>query len=166
MTPRDWGVALLALLVVAGSAPALWAHPIHTTLTDLAYAPRAPVITISVRVFADDFGDAVARRTGVTPARGARAWEAAIFAYARSEFALLSGRERLPLSWCGVRPQGEVLWLCLRAPAPRGGLRGLRVRNAMLLEHFEDQVNIVRASYAGTRRSLLFTRGAGPKVLR
>jgi hypothetical protein len=58
-----------------------------------------------------------------------------------------------------------VVWLCLRAPAPRAAAR-LTVHNRMHFELFEDQVNVVQATLGGRRRSELFTRGDGPKPLR
>ncbi len=51
-------------------------------------------------------------------------------------------------------------------PAIPGGLATLAVRNAVMSELFEDQVNVVQAVVAGARRSLLFTRGDGAKPLR
>jgi hypothetical protein len=56
------------------------------------------------------------------------------------------------------------LFVCLRAPAaaaPAGG----RVRSAILSDVFTDQVNIVQATVGGRRQTLLFTPGAGPKLL-
>ena len=57
-----------------------------------------------------------------------------------------------------------MLLLRLRGEAP-AGLAGARVRHSVLCERFDDQVNIVRATYAGRSASLLFTRGDGAKAL-
>jgi hypothetical protein len=136
------------------------AHPIHTTLTQLAYDRGARSVTISVRVFADDFGTAIQRHSG-----GRGSFDQAALAYARRTLTLSpGGKKALPLSWCGARQQGIVVWLCLRAPAR--GLEGLVVHNRMHFELFDDQVNIVQATVDGRRRSLLFTRGDRPKRLR
>ena len=37
--------------------------------------------------------------------------------------------------------------------------------NRVLTERFADQVNLVRATYAGRSATLIFTRGDGPKAL-
>jgi len=42
----------------------------------------------------------------------------------------------------------------------------LQVRNVMLCELYEDQVNVVQSTVAGARRSLLFVRGDPFKPLR
>jgi hypothetical protein len=70
----------------------------------------------------------------------------------------------VPLSWVGQRRTNEVVWLELRT-ASRAVLKGLRVRNAMLFEFHDDQVNIVQAEYSGSRHTTLFTRRDQPKTL-
>jgi len=141
--------ALLPLLA------ALAAHPLHTTLTQLAYREADRSVAVTIRVFADDFRAVLTR--DVT--------DSAAAAYLRSAFTL-SDRSGRPLAvvWCGMRRTGDLLWLCLRAPAPQG-LSGLRVRVALLFDRYEDQINIVQATYQGRRVAQLFIRGDGPKPL-
>ena len=57
---------------------------------------------------------------------------------------------------------GEVMRVLANTWA---GLTGGRVASALLSERFEDQVNIVRVTYGGRRRTLLFTRGEAAKAL-
>lgn len=71
-----------------------------------------------------------------------------------------AGRPLAP-AWCGARRAAEALLVCLRVPA--SGKGGLRVRNALLVERFSDQVNIVRSTVAGAVRTVLFTAGDGVK---
>ena len=68
------------------------------------------------------------------------------------------------LRWDGATRSGDVVQIRLRGDVP-GGLAGARVWIALLCERFEDQVNIVRATYAGRTASLLFTRGDAAKAL-
>jgi hypothetical protein len=87
-----------------------------------------------------------------------------VFAYLSATFALTDERgRRLPLQWRGSRRQGDLLWISLSAPAMT--LAGLRVRNSVLCELYDDQVNIVQASGGGRRTSLLFTKGDGAKKI-
>ena len=154
-------LALAVLLVPAARAGL--AHPLHTTLTRISYDPSTRVLDVSVRVFADDFSAAVmgrGRAVGdVVPP------DSAMLRYVTGRFALLrSGGAMVPLRWCGMRRDGEALFLCLRAteqPSPTG----VRMRNALLSEVFRDQVNIVQASYGRASRTLLFTPRDGMKML-
>ena len=158
---RGTVLALGVLLVPA--VRTAFAHPLHTTLTQLSYDASTRLLTVSVRVFADDFSAAVmpggrASSLVVPP-------DSAMLRYVSGRFTLQrSGGGPIPLRWCGMRRDGEALFLCLRAagqPSPAGA----RLRNALLSEMFADQVNIVQASYGGARRTLLFTPWDGTKVL-
>jgi hypothetical protein len=157
--------ASIATCALASHAAAGAAHPLHTSLAQLAYEPSRRELTVSVRVFADDFGAAVARAARLRPAAGLPVPEAAMYRYVTSRFALTDAAGRaVPLAWCGVRQAGEMLFLCLRAPAPRPPT-GLRLRNALLVEAFDDQVNIVQTTFQASRRTTMFTAGDGAKPL-
>jgi len=142
----------LLLAVLSG----LTFHPLHTTLTQLAYRDADRTVEVTVRVFADDFRAALG---------GGDVTDSAAAAYLRSTFTLADPAGRpLAIAWCGLRRTGDLLWLCLRAPAFQG-VTGLRVRVTLLFERYADQINIVQASYAGRRAALLFTRGDAAKAL-
>lgn len=129
-------------------------HPLHTTLTELTFSAADRTVQVSVRAFADDFRAAAGDLS-----------DSAAFVYLRSALTLSDRDGRvMPVAWCGVRRDGDLLWLCLRAPAPRG-LAGVQVRARLLFELYRDQINIVQASYDGRRASLLFSRGDSAKVL-
>ncbi len=111
-----------------------------------------------MRVFADDYAAGVATARGATPHERERV-------YVGTSFLLRERNGRVVrFTWCGARHEGEVVFVCLRGAAP-SGLRGGQVRNAMLFDLYDDQVNVVRARYAGRARSLLFTPGDGARRL-
>ncbi len=144
----------MRLLWVVGMAGALALHPLHTTLTQLGFDARDRTALITIRVFADDFRAA---------ARGES--DSTAFKYVAAEFTLTNEDGRaLTLAWCGTRRTGDLLWLCLRAPAPNG-LAGLRVHARLLFDLYADQINIVQARYGAQHVSLLFSRGDPPKPL-
>jgi len=129
-------------------------HPLHTTLTDLTFNAADRTVQLSVRAFADDFRAAAGNGS-----------DAAALAYLRSALVLSDRDGRvLPLAWCGLRRDGDLLWLCLRAPAPRG-MAGLQVRARLLFDLYRDQINIVQARYDGRQTSFLFSRGDSAKAL-
>jgi len=155
---------LLLLLLPAGAtadiAPKVGrVHPMHTAVVEITYQPVSGFAAIQIRVFRDDFGAAMAHAASATPI------DSAMARYVRGTFHLTDRAGRtLPLRWDGAEESGDVLVLRLSAPAPEG-LHGAQVLSALLCDRFEDQVNIVRASYEGHTRTLLFTRGDGVKPL-
>lgn len=155
-------------LLAGGTTPARAdAHPLHSTITELVTDLTRGTVRATIRVFADDLRAAVLRSAGSrsVTAEGA-AWDAALLTYAARTFTLEDARGRpLPLRSCGVRRTADLLWLCVEAGLPRDGAP-LRVRNAMLCELYEDQVNVVQGNVGGSRRSLLFVRGDRMKELK
>lgn len=158
----------LAALVVAGVPTAARAHPLHTTLTELSYDARSGAVSISLRLFADDFAAAVTRTSTGGP-RGATAMppDTAMFRYISQRFSLVAagaaGRP-VALRWCGVRRTGEVVFVCLQGTSG-APLSGARLMNRLMTETFDDQVNMVQALHGGRRQMLLFTKRDGPKAL-
>jgi hypothetical protein len=142
----------LALLGLAA------AHPMHTAVIEIVADGRGGA-TVSIRAYADD----LAAAAGV-PDGGAAA-DSAIAGYVRRGVTITDRRGRvLGLQWDGAEPAGDAVVLRLHAAAP-AGLGGARVAAGLLAERFPDQVNIVRASYGGSTRTLLFIRGEAAKAL-
>ena len=152
-------IKLLALALVGGRA-----HPMHTTVTEVVQEDAGGRASIQVRVYVDDLQTAVPLPGGVEGVDSAAA-DSAMARYLRGTFALADRTGRpVRLAWAGAERMGDVILLRLRGEVP-GGLAGARVTSLVLCEHFEDQVNVVRAEYAGRTTTLLFTRGETAKVL-
>jgi hypothetical protein len=154
---------LLTLLLPAGAmadtGSLIQVHPMHTAVVELTYQPAGGVVAIRIRTFRDDFGATISLSPSRLPA------DSAIARYVRGALHLTDRAGRvLPLRWDGVEQSGDVIVLRLTAPAPEG-LQGSQVLSALLCERFEDQINIVRASYGGHTFTLLFTRGDRAKAL-
>ncbi len=151
---------LLALLPLAPvTTPPTNAHPMHTAVAEISYDDATRTASIQIRVFADDLYAAVTESPAPTGA------DAAISRYLEGKFRLTDQvGHALALNWIGAERDGDVLFLRLAAKVP-GGLSGVRITSTVLCERFEDQVNIVRASYGGHTSTLLFTRGDPPKPL-
>ena len=131
----------------------------HTTMTELVQTDATGNVTVQVRVFADDF------RTAVPTGNDPVAADSAMARYLRGTLALADRTGRpLRLAWAGAERSGDVVLLRLTGQVP-SGLAGARISSLVLCERFEDQVNIVRATYGGQVATLLFTRGEVSKAL-
>lgn len=130
---------------------ALGTHPLHTTHTEVVLeAPDAAKLTI--RAFSDDLRAAVVRREGAVS-------DSAIIRYLRATVELRGPDGRAAaLSWNESHPDGDIIQIVLtaRLSAP---LAGSTLRQAMQMEMFEDQVNVVQVRYDGRQVSLLFFGG-------
>ena len=141
------------------------AHPLHSTITEVTDDRARGVVRATIRVFADDFGTAVARFGRTRSVSAGPQSDAAVLSYLASafEFADRTGHA-LPIRSCGTRRTADLLWVCVEV-ASADGLAGLKMRNAILCDLFGDQVNVVQGVSGGARRSVLFTKGDRAKAL-
>ena len=139
-----------------------YAHPLHTTFTELSHDQRTGILTASVKVFADDFVRRITRNTRVNPGDDAVLQRLA-FNYLAATLKI-TGRpgEQGSWQWCGWKRSADLIFACMRT---RLSPAAIRVSDSILCDVFADQVNIVQASLTGKRQTLLFTAGDGEKAL-
>jgi hypothetical protein len=119
------------------------AHPIHTTVLHFRWDARSAVLEGTLRIFDDDLRGA-AKDAGLSPK-----------AYVLKHVGVVAAGRPVPLTPCGEQRVADAVLVCLRGRAD--DLRGLRVRNELLLERYADQVNIVRVE-RGSAATILLTR--------
>jgi len=157
------GSALLIATVTEANA-----HPLHTTLSTVSYVAGTGMLNVSVRLFADDFSAAVSGQPTPDSRRVALPTDSAMFRYVNQRLAIVARDERgamsrIPMQWCGATHDGDVVLVCLRGTAR--SMRDAHVRNRLMSEVFDDQVNMMHVTVAGRRQTMLFTRRDGVKPL-
>ena len=165
-------VRMLAVVILAFLSPGLAgiqtaeAHPLHTTFAELTHDTRGGALRISLRVFVDDFTKAAEIHSSRAAKRVTSAKQNPIADYAVASLSLTetSGKP-IAMAFCGAKRVGDLMWLCFSAVDPSGG-KGIRIASRVLFDQFDDQINVVKANYAGRTSSLLFTPGDQAKLLR
>jgi hypothetical protein len=127
---------LLALLL---SLP----HPIHTTVLELRWDARTRGVEGTLRVFEDDLLAASSRERLTASA------------YVLRHLELTVAGKPVPLRACGERRAADAVLVCLRGET--GDPRGWRVGNSILMDRYDDQINIVRVDN-WTSTTLLLTK--------
>lgn len=157
------GIVFLAAIMAAPVREA-FAHPIHMSYTEVRYSPATSSIEISIRVYANDFSAAAARRARVSLRADSTIDGRNALDYMRQNFQITdaSGKALNPVS-CGVVRAQDMLKFCFRLPSRRDA--ALRVRNTVMTELFSDQVNVIQSVGSKGRTSRLFVRGDGWKEL-
>jgi hypothetical protein len=157
--------ALLAVLsLMAVTATRASAHPIHMSYTDVHYSAATGSIEISIRVYANDFSAAAARRAHVSLRVDSLIDGRNALDYVRQNFQIIdaSGKAVNPTP-CGVTRSQDMLRFCFRLQS-RGDFIW-RVRNTVMTELFSDQVNVVQIAGSKGRKTVLYVRGDGWKAL-
>ena len=158
--------AALAAASLAAVARHAYSHPLHTTLTEVTVRADG-ALELVLRAFVDDFAAAVSERRPVSAAATPTPPDSATARYLEARLVLADAAGRpLPLQVVGIRRASDVMWVTLRSTGTSLG-SPVRLTNRVLFERFDDQVNIVQASVAGRRQTLLFTKreGAATKSL-
>ena len=141
---------LLVALTIATPAIAS-AHPLHTSLAKISIDGSGRNVSVSIRVFADDFElAAAASRLSTTE-------------YARRAVSVTDSHGSVVgLEPCGVVRKVDLLWICLKGRAASNAGRGT-VTSTILFERFGDQINVVTTELEGKSRKFLFTPGSKPR---
>ena len=166
---------ILTALLLACAAPrsmparapaSVAAHKFYTSLGLVEYNASEKSVEVTLRVFADDLELALKRRAG-REVRLDREKDAGqlVLAYLRDTFELKNrDGESKALKWVGMELRAGVAWLYVEAEMPEG-LAGARLRDHVLFELFDEQVNTVSVRYPGASADLVFVQGVGERVV-
>ncbi|MBF9219962.1 DUF6702 family protein [Hymenobacter ruricola] len=158
-------LAAVLLLPLAGAAPA-W-HAYHSTITELRHNAAKQQLELSVKVFTDDFEKAISqgqpKPVNLTDAGPRPLALAAAYLQRTLQVRTVAGAA-LPLQVLGMQPENDGYWLFCKVPLP-GPVSGVQLRQAMMLEAFGDEMNIVNLEANGKKQSALFRAGHEQEVL-
>ncbi len=158
-------VALVLLFPLGGAVPAL--HAYHATITELRYNAAKKQLELSVKVFADDFEKALSQgqpaHVNLTDA-GPRPLALASAYLQRTLQASTAAGAPLPLQVLGMQAEKDGYWFYCKVPLP-GPVPGVQLRQAMMLDVFGDEVNIVNFEAGDKKQSALFRAGHEQELL-
>ena len=158
--------ATLLLFPLAGARPAR--HAYHSTLTELRYNPAKKQLELSVKVFVDDFERAISKgqpKTVSLTEPGPRPLVLADAYFQRTlQISTVAGA-RLPMQVLGMQAESDGIWFYCKVPLA-GPLAGIKLRQAVLLDAFADEMNIVNIEANGKKQSALFRAGHEEEVVK
>jgi hypothetical protein len=133
-------------------------HPLHVSVTEIEYDERERELEIVSRIFTDDLETAIRASRNLpeldllNPPSGLTTTQLAQeYVLARLKI-VLDGKSQ-KLSFLGVENDGEAL-VCYVQVKDVKKWKSITVTNAVLLETFDDQSNLVHVTLAGKVRSL------------
>ena len=165
MRPLAAFAALLLLFPLGGAAPAF--HAYHSTITELRYNADKKQLELSVKVFTDDFEKAISQgqpgRVSLAEA-GPRPLVLATAYLQRTLQVSTPAGAPLPLQVLGMQAENDGYWFYCKVPLP-GPVAGIKLRQAVLLDAFSDEMNIVNVEAGSKKLSALFRAGHEQEVL-
>ena len=149
---------LLVAGCLMGSRP-LTLHDFHASVTQIQYNAKERVFEISMRIFTDDFEKALSATSGskVSLAQSDKN-DPLIEKYVLSHFAYVSPQKQTkPIKYVGHETEVDANWLYLEMPYTEP-FRGGSLKQNVLMELFDDQVNMVNIQYQGQKKTFVFRK--------
>ena len=164
-----FSLALLALAVLfehAGSMSARPRHTFHASLMQVEYNDKEKLVEMSLQVFTHDLENILSRRSGKTVILEKTPDASQLTLAYLNESINLKGRDGKvrTFSWVGMEPEADAVWLYIETKMPEG-LDGVELRNRVLFELFNDQVNRVHIKYDNKKYDLVFKPGDDFKAI-
>lgn len=149
---------ILLLLFVLGS----WIlHEFYVSLTEVRFNPQSKRIEVSIRIFPDDLDRALLKKHGIFTqlASELEAPEAdsLVGDYLQEHFSLEVDGQSLELEYLGKEPEADAIW-CYLESEKIAEPSHYQIYNSILIQSFEDQVNIVQVYQGSWNRGLMFNR--------
>ncbi|MBO3273277.1 DUF6702 family protein [Hymenobacter defluvii] len=162
---RSW---LFLLLLMVGMMSRAQAHTYHASIMDVHYNPQKKQLEVAVKVFTDDLEKAlsVGQPKPVSVLEDPKP-QLATLTSALLRRALVFGTkpgEILPWRYVGMERDHDAHWLYLAVPLSSAP-PALYLRNHLLLDTFDDQMNIVNVEANGKKQSALFRGGEDVRKL-
>ena len=146
-----------------GNRP-LTLHEFHASVTQMQYNAKEQTFEISVRIFTDDFEKALSAASGskvvLNPSSGGVTDknDPLIEKYIHTHFTYTNPQRQAKLiKYVGHETEADANWLYLEMPYAEPFKGGLLKQN-VLMELFDDQVNMVNVQYQGQKKTFVFRK--------
>lgn len=163
----------LSLLILAAGflsgnrsaiAPNRTRHEFHASVTQMQYNPKDHAFEISIRIFTDDFEKALSQESnskvhlsGSTAGPNDKN-DLLIEKYIRSHFSYASPQKQTKtFSYVGHEIEADANWIYLEMPYNEPFKGGL-LKNNILMDMFDDQVNMVNIQYQGQKKTFVYRK--------
>ena len=152
--PLGLGLILLSLLLCG----AWMMHEFYVSLSEVRYNTDTERFEISLRIFPDDLDRALLARSGITTQLATEleheSADSLLMVYLLEDFTLQVNGLELDLDYLGKESESDAIW-CYLESSKITGPETITIRNAILTEHFLDQVNIIQVYYKKWNKGLL-----------
>ncbi|MCS7020111.1 MAG: hypothetical protein RMJ87_13740 [Cytophagales bacterium] len=145
------------LLLLLVSLTTAMRHPIHISLCEINHNAATRQVEITHKIFIDDLQDAIQKHYHIcthlaTPKEHPDA-EKLIEQYLRMQFQCKINGQPIRWKYVGREYEADACWIYLEAEQALP-IHLIEIRNAVLLELFEDQINFIHVRTAGERKSM------------
>jgi hypothetical protein len=149
---------LLSCILLLSAGPK---HEYHVSVTQMQHNPATRSFEISIRIFTDDLerGLAADNPDKRFVVKNNDQNDPVIAQYIRKHFLLTDHLKKASvIRYIGKEQEEDATWVYLEIPF-QGAMNGYKLQNSILMETFDDQVNMTNVRYSSEKKTFLFKKG-------
>lgn len=140
---------------------ASWAHPFHLSICEIEYRPQSQTLQVSCRIFLDDLEIALNQENNVDnyfENKSQQHINQDLETFLKEHFSIaVNDKERSP-RYLGYEIEDNVIWCYLEIEKIKN-LQNITVGYTVLLDTFDDQINLAHIKFNDKVKSLRFQKG-------
>jgi hypothetical protein len=152
-----WTIAAVLGAPANPAEPASTVHPVYVSVTDINHNVTDKTIEISCKIFTDDFEKGIAEvlKKKVDLIKPANQEEAnkLVNEYIAKHLTIAADGKPLKLEFVGFEHERDVIWSYFQVSSLPNPPRKLSVKNNILYETYDAQINMMHVTVSGKRKS-------------
>jgi hypothetical protein len=132
-------------------------HPFHVSVCEIKFKPEKQSIEIIYKVFLDDLEVTLNKeyleRLDLYKMDDLEKTNQLVKDYLSKKFRIKLDGKKVEVKYLGLESDGDSAWIYMEIEKVKQ-LKQIEIYNALLLETYDDQVNIVHVRNAGKNRSI------------
>ena len=154
------------LILFLGLLTSFTLHKYYVSVTEINYNQKTEQLEISLKLFNDDWQNALDYRLGKPVNLGSeneyQKLDSLVSAYLFDNFKIEVNEEEKKLHIIGSEIEGEATWIYMYADEVKT-INSIEIKNKLLTEMFDEQRNVVQLTYGKINKSALLTKSRSSK---
>jgi len=155
------------LILFLGLLTSFTLHKYYVSVTEISYNQKTEQLEVSLKVFNDDWQNALDHRLGQPVNLGSKneypKLDSLVSTYLFDSFSIKVNGEKKKLYLIGSEIEGEATWIYMYIDDVKN-VESIEVQNKLLTEMFDEQRNVVQLTFGKINRSALLTKSRSTKV--
>ncbi len=155
------------LILFLGLLTSFTLHKYYVSVTEVVYKENTEQLEISLKVFNDDWQNALDHRLGKPVLLGSKnqytKLDSLVSAYITDGFSIKINDKEKELHILGNEIEGEATWIYMYVDNVKD-VKTIEIKNKLLTEIFDEQRNVVQLVYKNNTKSALLTKSRSSKV--
>ncbi|MBE7630320.1 DUF6702 family protein [Tenacibaculum piscium] len=143
-------------------------HKYYISLTEIDYKPETKSVQIIMNVFIDDIENAINKEYNVdlqlVSKKELKNSDTLFFKYLEKHFKLKINQKEVHYNFIGKEYDGDIVFFYLEIENI-ADFKTIEIQNNVLMRHFSEQQNLIKASVNKERKSLFLTKKKDTDIL-